>query len=130
MFWIALSTLIMSMTGEGDDTYAIRAFFERAHDAVENQVQDEAHKRAALDTLNRATTAFERHRQRVNKISQCIEQADRRYSAVAADYERCLVDVEPAWNAAGEELIVLGRDLNRALTPAELQAVRKRVERH
>ncbi len=129
MFWIALSTLIMSMTGEGDDTYAIRDFFERAHDAVEAQVKDAEHKRLALDTLDRAVAAFETHRDRVNKISQCIEQADRRYASVAADYQRCLTDVQPAWNAAGEELIELSRELNRALTPAELAAVRGRVER-
>jgi hypothetical protein len=129
MFWVALSTLIMSMTGEGDDTYAIRAFFDRARDAVEDQVKDGAHKRAALDTLDLALAEFAEHRERVNKISRCIEQADRRYSSVASDYERCLTDVEPAWNAAGEKLIELGSDLNRALTPAEMKAVRRRVER-
>ena len=129
MFWVALSTLIMSLTGEGDDTYAIRAFFERSRDAVEAQVKDAARQRAALATLDRTARAFERHRERVSKISQCIERADRRYAAVAADYERCLTDVEPAWSAAGEELIVLDRDLARSLTPAELQAVRRRTER-
>jgi hypothetical protein len=130
MFWIALSTLIMSLTGEGDDTYAIREFFERARDAVDSEVHDAAHKRAALRTLDRATHAFELHRRRVTKISQCIERADRRYTAVAADYERCLADVDPAWSAAGEELIELGHDLGSALTPAELDAVRRRTERH
>jgi len=130
MFWVALSTLIMSLTGEGDDTYAIRAFFERSRDAVEAQVKDAARKRAALDTLARTERAFERHRERASKISACIERADRRYAAVAADYERCLTDVEPAWSAAGEELIVLDRDLERAVTPAEFEAVRRRAERH
>ena len=130
MFWVALSTLIMSLTGEGDDTYAIREFFERSRDAVEAQVKDAARQRAALDTLDRTVRAFQRHRARVNKISECIAAADRRYAAVAADYERCLADVEPAWTAAGEELITLDRDLERELTPAELKAVRRRNERH
>jgi hypothetical protein len=117
------------MTGEGDDTYAIRAFFERSRDAVEAQVKDAARQRAALAALDRTVRAFERHRERVSKISECLAREDRRYEASAADYERCLTDVEPAWTAAGEELIVLDRDLARALTPAELNAVRRRTDR-
>ena len=128
MFWIALSTLIMSMTGKGDDSYLIRTFLERARDAVEEQVQDQARRRAALATLDRTSAVFARHRKRVGKISACVERADRSYRATRADYEKCLVDVEPAWDAAAEDLIALEKSFRSSLTPAELRAVRRAVE--
>ena len=125
MFWIALSAFIMSMTGTGDDTYVIRKFVERAHDAVEKQVKDASRRQAATETLDRTARAFERHRQRVGKISRCIERLDRTYSVTAAEYEKCLTDVEPAWDQAAEDLILLQRSFREALTPAELRAVRR-----
>jgi hypothetical protein len=128
MFWIALSALIMSMTGAGDDTYVIRKFIERAREAVAKEVHDPARYRAATDTLERTSQAFEKHRGRVGKISRCIEKLDRTYAVSAGEYERCLVDVEPAWNAAAEDLIVLEHSFRTALTPAELAAVRRAAE--
>ncbi len=129
MFWIALSALIMSLTGTGDDTYVIRKFIERAQDAVERHVDDASRRQAATATLEQTSQAFERHRHRVGKISACIERADRTYDVSAADYERCLVDVAPAWDAAAEELIALERSLRDSLTPNELSAVRAAAER-
>ena len=128
MFWIALSTLIMSMTGKGDDTYFIRHFFERAREAVEEQVHEPARRRAALATLDRTSSAFAKHRRRVGKISACIERADRSYAATRADYEKCLADVEPAWDSAGADLIASETSLRAALTPGELRAVRRAAE--
>jgi hypothetical protein len=128
MFWIALSALIMSLTGEGDDTFVVRAFLERAREAVSEHVHDPVRQRQALETLGRTSQAFARHRRRTGKVSECIEQADRKYAATAVDYERCLSDVAPAWDAAAEELITLSDDFRRALTPAELAAVRRDAE--
>lgn len=129
MFWIALSALIMTLTGEGDDTFALRRFLDRASEAVSEQVHDAARKQQALAALDRTSKAFRRHRERTAKISECIEQADRNYAASAADYQRCLTDVEPAWDAAAEQLITLSNDFRRALTPAELSAVRRAAEK-
>ena len=128
MFWVALSAFIMSLTGEGDDTFVIRSFLERTREAVSEHVHDAARQRQALETLERTSKAFRRHRARAGKVSDCIEQADRRYGASAADYERCLGDVAPAWDAAAEELITLSNDFRRELTPAELAAVRHDAE--
>ena len=128
MFWIALSAFIMTLTGEGDDTFALRRFLDRASDAVNEQVQDAGRKRQALDALDRTSKAFRRHRERTAKISECIERADRKYAASAEDYQRCLSDVGPAWDAAAEQLITLTNDFRRALTPAELAAVRRAAE--
>jgi hypothetical protein len=128
MFWIALSALIMSLTGEGDDTYFVRTFFDRARDSVSEHVHDAVRKQAALDTLASTSKAFAEHRKRTGKVSECIEQADRRYAASIEDYQRCLGDVTPAWDAAAEELITLSHDFRRALTPAELAAIRRDAE--
>jgi len=129
MFWIALSAFIMTLTGEGDDTFVVRRFLDRAREAVSEHVQDAARQRQALDALERTSKAFREHRTRTAKISQCIEQADRKFAASAADYQRCLTDVAPAWDAAAEELIALSKDFRRALTPAELAAIRHDAEK-
>jgi hypothetical protein len=125
MFWVALSVLIMNLTGSGDDTFVIRKFLERLREAVEDQVHDAARRRKAIATIDRANVAFRRHRERVGKISACLERADRSHAAVGADYQRCLVDARPAWDAAAEELIVLDREFRAALTSAEFAQVRR-----
>jgi len=128
MFWVALSAFIMSITGTGDDTYAIRKFFERAREAVNETVSDPNRRSSANRELDRAGAAFARHRKRVGAISRCIEQADRRYGATSADYERCLKDVEAAWSTAASELVGLERGLRQSLTPEELARVRRAAE--
>jgi hypothetical protein len=129
MFWIALSAFIMTLTGEGDDTFVIRTFLDRAREAVAEHVHDAARQRQALEALERTSKAFRQHRERTGKISECIEQADRNYAASAADYQRCLSDVEPAWNAAAERLITLSNEFRGTLTPAELAAIRHDAEK-
>jgi hypothetical protein len=129
MFWVALSAFIMSLTGEGDDTFVIRTFLARAREAVVEQVHDAARQRRAIEALDRTSQAFARHRERTGKISDCIERADRKYAASAADYQACLVDVAPAWDAASEQLLALSNDFRRALTPAELAAIRREAEK-
>jgi len=128
MFWVALSAFIMTLTGEGDDTFVIRRFLDRAREAVSEHVHDSARQKQALETLARTSKAFAQHRARTGRVSACIEQADRKYAASAADYQRCLSDLAPAWDAATEELITLSHDFRRALTPAELAAVRHDAE--
>lgn len=128
MFWIALSALIMSLTGEGDDTYAFRKILERAREAVDEKVQDEARRKAAIQAIDRATNDFAKHRARVGKISACLEKADRKYAATEAEYERCIADIGPAWDAAGEDLIELERVFRSSLTKNELVAIRHAAE--
>ena len=128
MFWIALSLLIMSLTGEGDDTFAFRKIIERARDGVEENVHDPTRKQAAIATLDRASADFRKHRVRVGKISACVEKADRNYTATEADYERCLTDIGPAWDAAADDLIELERVFRSSLTPSEHIAVRHAAE--
>lgn len=128
MFWIALSLLIMSLTGEGDDTYAFRKMLERARDAVEEKVPDPTRRKAAVQAIDRASNAFTEHRQRLDVISKCIERADRKYVVTEAEYERCLTDLGPSWDAAGEHLIELERTFRAPLTKQELAAIRRAAE--
>ena len=128
MFWIALSVLIMSLTGEGDDTFAFRKILERGREAVEENVHDPVRQKAAIQAVDRATTAFSKHRKRVGAISACVERADRNYAASEAEYERCLADLGPAWDAAGNDLIELERMFRSSLTPSELVSVRHAAE--
>jgi hypothetical protein len=127
MFWVALSVLIMSLTGEGDDTYAFRMILEQGREAVEERVRDGARKQAALGVLDRAAQDFQKHRKRTSAISACVERADRSYTATEAEYQRCLADLGPTWDAAGEDLIAVERDFRAALSPEELAAVRNRA---
>ena len=128
MFWIALSALIMTLTGAGDDTYVIRKFIAHAHESVAAHVHDEGRKRAATATLGDASRAFEKHRLRVGKISDCVAKLDRSYAATQPDYERCLTDLAPAWDSAAEELIVLDARLRDALAPPELAEIMRDTE--
>lgn len=128
MFWIALSLLIMNLTGEGDDTYAFRKILERGRDAVEENVPDPVRQKAAIHAIDQATTAFSKHRKRVGAISDCVERADRKYVVTEAEYERCLTDLGPAWDAAGDDLIELERVFRSSLTPSELVNVQSAAE--
>ena len=128
MFWIALAVLIMTLTGEGDDTYAFRKVLERGREAVEENVVDPQRQKTAIEAIDRATSAFSKHRRRVGAISECVERADRNYGATQAEYERCLADLGPAWDAAGEDLIRLESVFRSALSPEELAAVRRAAE--
>jgi hypothetical protein len=128
MFWIALSVLIMSLTGEGDDTYAFRKILERGREAVEENVHDPVRQKAAIQAIDRATSAFSKHRERVGAISACVERSDRKYAVTEAEYEACLKDLGPAWDAAGEDLIELERVFRSSLTPSELVAVQRAAE--
>jgi len=128
MFWIALAALIMSLTGEGDDTYAFRKVLERARDSVEETVHDSARQKAALQVLDRTSAAFVKHRERVGVISACIERADRKYAVTEAEYQRCLADLGPAWDAASKDLVTAERDLRASLTPEELVLAQRAAE--
>jgi hypothetical protein len=128
MFWIALSVLIMSLTGEGDDTHAFRKILEGGREAVAENVHDPARQKAAFQALDRATNAFSKHRKRVGAISACVERADRKYAVTEAEYEGCLEDLGPAWDAAGNDLIELEHVFRSSLTPGELVAVRHAAE--
>ncbi len=129
MLWAALSAFMMSITGKGDDTFTFRKALDRVHHAVEHEVHDPARQREALATLDRVKVAFADHRARTAAISRCLEQADRSYTVAPADYRRCLVDAQRAWDRTAEEFVVLDHAFRNVLTPAEYAAVRRSAQR-
>ena len=124
MFWVALSTLLMVMTGQGDDTYVFREFLENLRDGIEQHVTDPARRQRALDIVDDTAEAFRTHRERVNVIGTCVERADRTYKVTAADYERCLEGADELWDNAAEKLIEAERGLDQNITEAERQAIK------
>ncbi|HEY6725216.1 MAG TPA: hypothetical protein VI197_14375 [Polyangiaceae bacterium] len=123
MFWVALSTLLMVMTGQGDDTYVFRAFLDHLRDSVEERVTDPARRARALEVVDDTSRKFQTHREKVNQVGICFERADRRYQVSPADYERCLKGADQLWDRAAEALIVAERQLHQNLTESERRAI-------
>lgn len=123
MFWVALSTLLMVMTGQGDDTFVFREFLESLHDGIENHVTDPARKERALALVADTADKFRKHRERVNEIGECIERNDRSYKVSEADYVRCLEGAEELWDRAAEALITAERGLDQNITETERRAI-------
>jgi len=129
MLWAALSAFIMSITGKGDDTFVFRKTLEHLRKTVAAEVHDPGRRQKANATLDRAAAAFVRHRQRLDKVSKCLERLDRTYAVSALDYQLCIADARPAWNATTEELVRLDKEFERELTPAEYAAIRRGARR-
>lgn len=128
MFWVALSTLLMAMTGQGDDTFVFREFLDNLRDGVERHVSDPARRARALDVVDDTSKKFRTHRERVNDVSVCFERADRRYQVTAADYEQCLQGADQLWDHAAEALVVAERALNQNITESERRAIQADAE--
>lgn len=128
MFWIALSTFIMVMTGAGDDTYLFRTFLERLQEGVEQEVKDPGRKAQAVESIHRTQTDFAAHRAELGKIAECIEKNDRNYAATKQDYEKCLTNMLSVWETNVDKLIRNQQSLNAALTEEERTAIRARLE--
>ncbi|HEU5073645.1 MAG TPA: hypothetical protein VFU02_05720 [Polyangiaceae bacterium] len=123
MFWVALSTLLMVMTGQGDDTYVFREFLENLREGVERHVADPARRARAVAVVDDTSQKFRTHREQVNQIGACLERADRRYQTTANDYEHCLRGAEQLWDKAADALIVAERNLAANITEGERRAI-------
>jgi hypothetical protein len=127
MFWAALATLIMAMTGAGDDTFVFREFLEKMQEGVQTEVSDPARQQKALAAIDQTLEGFRQHRERVNKVSACIEKADRSYVVKVSDYEKCLVNMAASWDQAAETLIEKNRLFTAAVTDAELRQIQAKA---
>ena len=123
MFWVALSTLLMVMTGQGDDTFVFREFLENLRDNIEKHVTDPGRRARAIAIVDDTAAGFKSHRERVNKIGECVERNDRTYKVSAADYERCLAGADELWDKAAEKLIAAEHGLDQNITEAERRAI-------
>ena len=128
MFWVALSALIMTMTGAGDDTFLFRTFLENLQKGVEHEVKDPSRKAQALESIQRTQVGFAEHRAELSKIAACIEKNDRNYQATKQDYEKCLGSMVSIWERNVDKLIENQQTFRAALTDRERNAIRARLE--
>ncbi|HEX6274905.1 MAG TPA: hypothetical protein VFZ53_17805 [Polyangiaceae bacterium] len=127
MFWVALATAIMMLSGEGDDVRAIAMLIAGLRQSIYVHVEDETRRARALDAVGRFESEFVRHRKELERFGHCVESADRKYGATRADYATCearaeserarlaqaLRDVHSAYEAAVEpdERANIARDI-------------------
>jgi len=127
MFWIALATAIMMLSGEGDDTRAIAALLAGLHEAIAAHVPAEAQRARALRAVADFEQVFDKHRQDLQVFGACVEAADRDYRASRANYEACERPLEVQRVALGHALQAVIGEYQAALTPAERALVAQLV---
>jgi len=119
MFWIGLATLIMLVSGSGDDTLAFRKRAEAMREMIVEMVSESGRARDAVGAVNEAEKAFGAHRNRLEKVGLCIEKADRKYAATEADYLACGKNSEREWKTTTDDLVRAELTLREALKPDE-----------
>lgn len=123
MFWVALATAIMVLSGEGDDTRAIAVLLAGLREAIGARVPDEPRRADALRAVTTFEQAFAKHRRELQEFGACVEAADRKYRATAADYAACAALVEAQRATLRTALAGVQRDYEAALSPAERAAI-------
>lgn len=129
MFWAALSMMIMSMTGKGDDTAFFRKYLDTLTKAIVEDVSGQARQERALAAVETSRKGFWKMRIDYNEIGRCLERLDRTYRVTREDYERCLTNLDTIWDTAVDSLVESRKQLAAATTPEELDAIRRRVAR-
>jgi hypothetical protein len=128
MFWVALATAIMMLSGEGDDSRAILALFQAMRASLPACVADPARRSAALAGVERSQALFLQHRKRLEEVGKCIEDLDRRYQATAEDYERCSAGLDEHNQTIAHGLALARLDISKNLTEAEWQDFSRRLD--
>jgi hypothetical protein len=94
MFWVALATAIMMLSGEGDDTRAIAMLLGGLREAINAYVPASERRTRALDAVADFELLFTKHREELVVFGACVEAADRDYHATQASYDACLRPIE------------------------------------
>ena len=119
MFWVALATAIMMLSGEGDDVRAVAALIAGLREAISLHVENEARRDRALDAVGELELEFKDHREELESFGDCVEAVDRKYDATQQDYDACESRIDDARARLGERLRALRREYDAALEPAE-----------
>ena len=127
MFWVALATAIMMLSGEGDDTRAILALLTGLRQAIAQTVPAEARREQALRAITQFEQAFAKHREELQVFGKCLEAADRNYHATRADYQACTARLEPQRIALRQVLDSVQHDYETALSPEERAGIVQNV---
>jgi hypothetical protein len=127
MFWVALATAIMMLSGEGDDVRAIAFLIAGLRQSVTQHVADEPRRTRALDAIGRFEKEFARHREELARFGECVETADRNYRATRADYAACEAAVETERARLARTLDEVRGDYEAALEPGERAEIARDV---
>jgi hypothetical protein len=123
MFWVALATAIMMLSGEGDDTRAITALLAGVRQAVAAHVPDQARRTDALRAVALFEQAFVKHRHELQEFGRCVDAADRKYRATGADYAACVERIEAQRATLRGTLARVQREYDSALSETERAAI-------
>lgn len=123
MFWVALASLILVLTGGGDDTKAFREQMARNRAALQAVVGDSARIGLATTAIDDAERAFGDHRARLDEMGRCIERLDRTYRVTAAEYDGCTAGADASWDRLTDEVVAAELRMRQALSDAEWAAV-------
>ncbi len=123
MFWVALATAIMMLSGEGDDTRAIAALLASVRQAITQLVPDAGRRAQALEAVTTFEQTFAQHREALQTFGKCVEAADREYQATRADYAACTAPVEAQRAAMRQAIETVQREYEAAVLPAERSAI-------
>jgi hypothetical protein len=119
MFWVALATAIMMLSGEGDDTRAIAALLASLRQAITQLVPDAGRRAQALRAVTTFEQTFENHRRELQAFGKCVEAADRKYQATRADYAACGERVEAQRAEMRHAIQEVQQEYEAALSPSE-----------
>lgn len=127
MFWVGLATLIMLISGTGDDTREFRKRVKVMHGAIEELVPNDDRRAAAQQALDATGRAFLDHRARLDEMSQCIGKADASYHATTEVYSACLRQLDEVWKESTAQFLSAEENFRAALTPQELAGVQEKL---
>lgn len=119
MFWVALATAIMMLSGEGDDTRAIASLLAGLRDAIATHVPAEPRRTRALGAVEDFERLFEKHRHDLAAFGACVEAADRDYHADRATYDACAQPLAAERVTLRHAIDAVVQQYEAALTPAE-----------
>lgn len=127
MFWLGVATLLMMVSGSGDDT---RAFRERARalkEALAQLVSDPVRSQTAIRTVEAIEAEFRRHRDRLHVAQTCLEKADRDFRATPETYARCTVGLDQESARTTTTFIAAEKRLRAAVTADEWLRIERRL---
>lgn len=127
MFWVGLATLIMLISGTGDDTRAFRKRVKEMEKVITELITEPARRDTALKTLTETQVALSAHRTRLAEMGTCLEAADRNYAATEADYNSCVDQLDAGWDVATDQLLTANKRFHSLLDAAEWQTIQDRL---
>jgi hypothetical protein len=127
MLWAALATLIMNLTGFGDDTAFMKEFVKHLQEAVNSTVHDKQRRSLASTAIDDLERAFAKHRDRLATDSACIQKVDSTYAASFADYMQCDQGTDAIWSETIDAMIAAEQKLRTTLSDTEWSALSKKL---